>query len=383
MENILVNRLHEKDLDHFTSDTGLYLRRKLDVPFKKLCNFFTGAHIIREDFPVGLTDEEYFASLSTERIPLSNYDLKKGKNNIVLERYPDLNPGEPYIFVCNHTCPEDIETVLNIINCNAYLVLGSIETVKYNPEMYLTWLNGVIPFDILDQEQRKQVVPKMERVLKTNSILIFPEGSHNYSPNNLINPLFDGPVNLSLNTGRKIVVCTLIKDQENNVAYIDVSNPLDLNSFGITRDEAITDPVAREKKYVNSLTACLRDKMATPVYYMMERHFDPIKRETHADLEEYLRLEKIRDAFKKLKWDHDVFEAEYLVKKTRAQREHEEVIRTLSNLQINPDILRKANLSSRPYVLLSLDLQRKNVAEAMRAYWLQQKEEQHTLTKKK
>ena len=38
--------------------------------------------------------------------------------------------------------------------------------------------------------------------------------------------------------------------------------------------------------------------MATPVYYMMERHFDPIKRETHADLEEYLRLEKIRDAVK-------------------------------------------------------------------------------------
>ena len=382
MRNILIDKLDQKDVDHFTSDTGLTIRKKIDKPFKKLCNIFTNCNIIRVASPTNLSDEEYFTSLSTQRIPLSTYPIKEGKNNIVLERYPELVPDEPYIFVCNHTCPEDIETVLNIIDRNTYLVLGSLETLRYDPEMYLSWLNGTIPFDIMNPEQRKQLIPKMARVLKTNSILIFPEGSHNYSPNNLINPLFDGPVNLSLQTGRKIVVVTLVKDFENNVAYIDVSNPVDLESFGITRDERITNPTLREKNYVNSLSSCLRDKMATSVYYMLERHFDPLSREENDHIEDRLREECVEYSFKKMKWNKDIFDAEFLVKKTKAEREHEEVIKTLSNLRLNPDILRRTSLDSRPYILLDLDLQRKNVAQVMRAHWLKQ-EEQKRLTKRK
>ena len=158
MKNILISNLHEKDVNHFTTNLGLSLRRNGDKPFKKLCNIFTNAHIVRQDNGIGLTDDEYFASLTTNYIPLENYDIKKGKNNIVVERYPNLDNDEPYIFVCNHTCPEDIETVLNIIDRNAYLILGSIESLQYNPEMYLSWLNGMVPFDIMDKGQRKQVV---------------------------------------------------------------------------------------------------------------------------------------------------------------------------------------------------------------------------------
>ena len=383
MKNIYVSNLHKKDVDHFTSDTGLYIRRKVDKPFKKLCNIFTGVNIIRRDADKSMTDDEYFESLSVDRIPTESYPLKPGKNNIVVERYPELTPDEPYIFVCNHTCPEDIETILNIIDRNAYLVLGSLDTAQYDPEMYLVWLNGVVPFDILDPEQRKQLMPKMARILKHNSILIFPEGSHNYSPNNLVNPLFDGPINLSLQTGRKIVVCTLIKDFENNVAYVDVSNPLDLDSFGVTRDETITDPTQREKKYVNTLTSCLRDKMATSVYHMLLRHFDTFPRNQYEDVEEHLRQECVEDSFAKMKWRADIFDAEFLVKKTKAEREYEEVIHTLSNLRYNPEILRTTDLNTRQYVLLDLDLQRKNVAEVMRAHWLQTKDEPKKLIKKK
>ena len=56
-----------------------------------------------------------------------------------------------------------------------------------------------------------------ERVLtiirtQTQSILIFPEGSHNYDLNRLIKPLYDGPVNLALKTGKKIVPVALVFD---------------------------------------------------------------------------------------------------------------------------------------------------------------------------
>lgn len=385
MRNLFISDLNLKDTNHFTTDMGLRLRKRADGPFKKLCNIFTNANIIEVPGP-DVSDDEYFKNLSTERIPLSEYDINPKKNNIILERYPHLAEDEQYIFVCNHTCPEDIENVLNILDRNAYLILGSIETLKYNPEAYLTWLNGMIPFDILDKDQRRGLMPKMERVLKTNSILIFPEGSHNYSPNNLVNSLFDGPVNLSLRTGKKIVIVTHIRDMEKNISYVDVSNPVDLEGFGIRKDEGPTNTFESEKGYVKSLTSCIRDKMATAVYYILARHIEPVRRNDYKDIEEHFRGEKIADAFKKLKWSHDVFDAEYLVKKTQADREYEEVVSTLSNLRFNHNTLANTLLGNREYVLLANDLQRRDVAGAMRDYWLKEQNMScrgKTLTKRK
>ncbi|MDO5394026.1 MAG: acyltransferase, partial [Mycoplasmatota bacterium] len=114
MKNVFIDRMNEKDVERFTSDFGLRVRRMTDKGFKKACNVFTGANILRDNSSVGMSDDDYFASLSLERIPLSNYDIQPGKNNIILERYPQLLNDESYIFVCNHTCPEDIETVLNV-----------------------------------------------------------------------------------------------------------------------------------------------------------------------------------------------------------------------------------------------------------------------------
>lgn len=368
MKNILISNLHKKDVKHCTTDLGLTLRKKGDKLFKKLCNIFTNAHIIRLRNGRGLTDEEYFTGLSTDYIPLENYDIKKGKNNIFVERYPKLNDGEQYIFVCNHTCPEDIETVLNVLDRNAYLILGSIESLQYNPEMYLLFLNGMIPFDIMDKSQRKLVSEKMLRVLKSNSILIFPEGSHNYSPNKLVNHLFDGPVNLALQTNRKIVVVTLVRDNENNVSYIDVGNPIDVKEIDVDMDREFGSDEEAEKYYVKSLSASIRDRMATAVYHIVTRHFEPLAREKYCDIEEHLRMMKIKDAFEKLKWDRDVFDAEYLIKKTKEDRTYEEVVRTLSNLTLNPDALK--GFSNRSWILSEFDMDNKDTANRMRQYWL-------------
>lgn len=384
MKNILISDLYQKDAEHFTTDLGLYLRKKVDKPFKKLCNVFTNAHIIRENNGFELSDEEYFSRLNTDYIHLDQYDLKKGKNNIIVERYPKLDKDEPYIFVCNHTCPEDIETVLNILDRNAYLILGSIESLQYNPEMYLSWLNGMIPFDIMDKEQRKQMLGKMSRVLQANSILIFPEGSHNYSPNKLINNLFDGPINLALQTNRKIVIVTLVKDNENNVSYIDVSNPINVKDIDVDMNKEFENEQEIEKYYVKNLSSSIRDKMATAVYYIISRHIKTLERKEFTNLEENLRRKKIEDAFSKLKWDHDVFDAEYLVKKTKEEQEYEEIIKTLSNLNFNSKNLK--GLSNRNWVLSELDIDNKDVAQQMRKYWLSTKlkdEKEKVLKRKK
>lgn len=369
MKNLFISDLNQKDVFKFTSDIGLHLRKNFDRPFKKMCNVFTNANIIRINHDCEISDDEYFCNLTTTKVPLSDYDLGKGKNNIVLERYPKLDKDESYIFICNHTCPEDIETVLNVLDRNAYLVLGSIESLKYNPEMYLLWLNGMIPFDILDDRERKELLPKMERVLGNNSVLIFPEGSHNHHPNKIINNLFDGPVNAALNTGKKIVVVTMVKDKENNISYIDVSNPVDVCNLDINIENYYPNEEKNQKYLVKSFSSYLRDKMATATYYMIARHLDVIKRCEYKDIDSYFREKYIQDAFTNLKWDHDVFDAEYLVKKTQEDKEYEEVVKTLSNLRLSRDTLRNTELDNRDYVLKEADLKGKDVALYMRDYW--------------
>lgn len=351
-KNLFINKLNTRDVDHFTTDTGLFLRRKTNGIFRKLCNVFTNATI---------------------NYPLSK---KRNANNIIVERYPKLKKGESYIFVGSHVCPEDIETMLNIIDRNAYLVLGSVEYLNYNPEVYLSWLNGMIVFDVLDPMGRRDLLPKMERVLKTQSILIFPEGSHNYDLNKLIKPLYDGPVNLALKTGKKIVPIVMVKDYENRVSYIDVGSPIDVRNLNLNTQDYFPGKEDCEKYRIKSMSSYVRDQMATAVYQMMERHLAPIIRSEYEDLEKYFIDFYVTDTFQKLNWKHDVFDAEYLTKKTGEEQEYEAVVRSLSNLRLKKNVLKEMELGSREYVRKEIDLDRKNVVGNLRKCFYQKQSQQ-------
>lgn len=369
--NLFINKLNTRDVNHFTTDIGLFLRRKSNGAFRKLCNVFTNATIIRNETSEYVSNEEYYNNLKAERIPLSSYPLstKKNANNIIVERYPKLEEGESYIFVGSHVCPEDIETMLNVIDRNAYLILGSVENLNYNPEVYLSWLNGMIVFNVLDMKERRELIPKMERVLHTQSILIFPEGLHNYDLNKLIKPLYDGPVNLALKTGKKIVPVVLVKDYENNVAYLDVGNPIDVKSLDLNIQDYYPGKEESEKYRIKSMSSYVRDKMATAVYHMMERHLALIKRSEYEDLGQHFIQFYVTDTFNKLNWKHDVFDAEYLTKKTKEEQEYEEVVRSLGNLKLKKNVLKETRLYSREYVNKIRDLDRKNVVENLRKHF--------------
>lgn len=369
--NLFINKLNTKDVDHFTTDTGLFLRRKTNGAFRKLCNIFTNATIIRADTPDYGSDEEYYRNLKPDRIPLSHYPLstKKNANNIVVERYPKLDKDESYIFVGSHVCPEDIETMLNIIDRNAYLILGSVENLNYNPEVYLSWLNGMIVFNVLDQNERSTLPAKMERVLQTQSILIFPEGSHNYDLNKLIKPLYDGPVNLALKTGKKIVPVVLVKDYENNMAYLDVGNPIDVRNLDLNMQDYYPGKEENEKYRIKSMSSYVRDQMATAVWHMMERHLEPIRRNDYVDLGQHFADFYVTDTFQKINWKHNVFDAEYLTKKTKEEQEYEAVVRTLSGLHLKKNALLETGLNRREYIQKEIDLDRKNVVENLRRFF--------------
>lgn len=369
--NLFINKLNTKDVDHFTTDTGLFMRRKTNGAFRKLCNIFTNATIIRADTPDYASDEEYYENLKPDRIPLSHYPLstKKNANNIVVERYPKLDKDESYIFVGSHVCPEDIETMLNIIDRNAYLILGSVENLNYNPEVYLSWLNGMIVFNVLDQNERSALPAKMERVLQTQSILIFPEGSHNYDLTKLIKPLYDGPVNLALKTGKKIVPVVLVKDYENQVAYLDVGNPINVRSLNLNIQDYYPGKEENEKYRIKSMSSYVRDQMATAVWHMMEQHLETIRRIDYGDIGQHFIDFYVTDTFQKINWKHDVFDAEYLTKKTKEEQEYEAVVRTLSGLHLKKNALLETGLNRREYIQKEMDLDRKNVVENLRRFF--------------
>ena len=100
---------------------------------------------------------------------------------------------------------------------------------------------------------------------------------------------------------------------------------------------------------------------------MLPRHFKPITRNECYDVEEKIRMEKIKEAFKKLKWNQDVFDAEYLVKKSKDDLEYESVLCSISSLVINNPAM--INLLGKDWILLNENILRKNVANMMREYW--------------
>lgn len=370
-DNLFISKLNEKDVNHFTSDIGLFLRRKCNVPYKLVAHEICGVHVLKPEADITLSDEEYFNNLSEEKISLSSYDLKKEKHNIIVERYPKLNQNEPYIFVCNHTCPEDIETVLNVLDRNAYLVLGSVKTLREESDGYLVWINGTIPFDISNEKEKRTVIPKAERVLKTNSILIFPEASHNLHPNKIVNNFYDGPVNMALNSGRKIVIVSLIRDSENNVSYVDLSNPVDIRALNEEMNERFfynaenLSQYEYNKKKIKAMTAVLRDKMATSIMYILLRHEEPLIRKDYRNIEAYLRTMKVYDSTKKLHWnENDDFEGEFKTKQTPEEQTHQEIIHNLANLATKKDI----GFDQSSWITLAEDLENKDAPKLMKKY---------------
>ena len=59
-DNLFISKLNEKDVNHFTSDIGLFLRRKCDVPYKLVAHKICNVHILKLQADSTLSDEEYF-----------------------------------------------------------------------------------------------------------------------------------------------------------------------------------------------------------------------------------------------------------------------------------------------------------------------------------
>lgn len=183
------------------------------------------------------------------------------KTKLIIVRRETVPKNRPIIFAATHGFKEDIVDTLVIINRQAYILIGSLSQIFYTIEGVSAWAAGTILVDRLNKESRKASKEKMIRALNIGaSIIIFPEGTWNKSPNQMASGLFPGVYDVAKATGALVVPVATHRDGKHVYGILD-------HAFDITEYE--------RKEGV----AVLRDRFATLRYEMMDK-FSHIKRNT-------------------------------------------------------------------------------------------------------
>lgn len=172
-------------------------------------------------------------------------------------------PKQPVIFAATHGFREDVEHTVVMAGRQAYMLNGVPKQLFHSFDGITAWLAGMVIIDRTDKQSRSSSVDKLVRVLELgSSVIMYPEGTWNKSPNELISGLFGGIYDVALKSGALVVPIATYRN--GNKAY------------GI-RGEAF-DILGYDKAQGMQI---LRDKMAIDVglvdYQTVKDYVDEIK----------------------------------------------------------------------------------------------------------
>lgn len=285
MKNYGIMKFQNSTVDNFTSDIGMQIRKKINPVLRKLLKVAT-------------------------------------KGELIIVNYPKLEENTPYIFVSTHNFVEDAIANLSTIDRNAYMLFGTTDQLKVNPEMYAAWLNGFIYVDRENKENRKDALLKMQRVLENgNSVLIFAEGGFNNTENLLCQKLFASPYILSKVTGAKVVPIAPFNEFGSDKIYMNVGEPIDLTTYD-NKEEALI---------------YLRDILSTLLYENIEKFSTPAIRSELGNDPRLAYMEERRQEYMKTKWTKDVWEEELTRYYDVADKEYNAVQDSMDNIIVTKD----------------------------------------------
>ena len=163
-------------------------------------------------------------------------------------------PKQPVIFAATHGFREDVEHTIVMAGRQAYMLNGSISQVFKTVGGIAAWIAGMILIDRTDNNSRSSSVSKLLYVLELGtSIIIYPEGTWNKSPNELVSGLFSGIYEVAKKSGALVVPIATYRNNKN--AYGILDEAFDICQYD--REEGLQ---------------ILRDKMATIQYELMENY---------------------------------------------------------------------------------------------------------------
>lgn len=182
--------------------------------------------------------------------------LASGEKIVVLRDLHTMKPNVPTIYACTHIGGNDIQRTFQAINNPAYLMLGDPGILYRMPIYQGLKLNGVIPLETSDREDRKIAYTRAIELLNSGgNLLIYPEGAWNVSPNLVVMKTFTGTVRMAQETGAEIVPIAL--EQYGKTFYFNVGK-----NYCIPKNSP---------KSADELNADLRDTLATLKWEIMEQ----------------------------------------------------------------------------------------------------------------
>ena len=181
--------------------------------------------------------------------------LSKEKIVIINDKH-NTESNRSRIYACTHIGGNDIQRTFQVIKEPAYLMLGD-PGILYKMIIYQGLImNGVIPLETPDKEDRKIAYNRAIELLENGgNLLIYPEGAWNVTPNLVVMKLFNGTVRMAKETNSEIIPIAI--EQYNQTFYFNIGE-----DYTIDKDTL---------KSVEELRDDLREKLATLKWEIMER----------------------------------------------------------------------------------------------------------------
>lgn len=311
MKNYGITQFKNSNVDNFTSNIGMDIRKKINKPLSKTLKMITKLKLIKYNLEY-LRDENY---------KLNSKEILKVINDagIKVMNYPNLNQNEPYIFVSLHNFVDDSMANLAVIDHNAYLLFGTSDQLEVNKDMYAAWTNGFVYVDRKNDQNRKDAILKMQRLLNHgNSVLIFPEGGLNNTENLFCQKLFSGPYYLAKLTNAKIVPIAPLYEYGSNKIYMNVGEPIDLSVFD-------------DKKEANLY---LRDVLSTLLYFNLLKNTEILERKSLGKDPRLDFMKKRKAEYLKTAWTKDVWDEELTRYFDKEDKERQSVLESMDNIKI-------------------------------------------------
>lgn len=256
MKNVFLTRLEKSNIDNFTSDFGLRVRRVFHKPISFL-------------FKVVL-----------------RFVYKK---RIIVDSNVKLDRNKCYIFASNHSFFFDGAAIMATVDRNCYALFGATEQLYFDFHTFFVWVSGLIYVNRFDKQSRRDSVDKMNRVLRAgNSILIFPEGRWNDTESKLCQKLFAGPYNLSLQNNVEVVPISVYNETYGKNIYVSYGEPLKLYNYD--KDEGLQ---------------ILRDSLATMYYDQIMKYSIPYSRDKISGDIHFNYMDERMFEYSKAKWRSD------------------------------------------------------------------------------
>ena len=163
-------------------------------------------------------------------------------------------PKQPVLFAPTHGFREDIEHTVVMAKRQAYVLNGSLTQLYRSIDGITSWLAGVIPIDRTKKESRTSAKKKIVYALELGaSVIMYPEGTWNKSPNQLMSGFFPGIYDVAKESGALVVPIATYRNGKK--AYGIMEEAFDICAYD--RETGLR---------------VLRDKLATMQYEMMEQY---------------------------------------------------------------------------------------------------------------